>query len=131
MCIVVLLLCSSCESLDKHHYICEVEEVTSIQIVRLEQYIEEECRFEYTVLSEITDFDPFVTRLNELDHIAQWRDPRQMFELEIVIKIDYNDGAYDLIHQDAQWLYSGDVLYGMYLFEEEQFNTLIADYMPN
>ena len=60
MCIVVLLLCSSCESLDKHHYICEVEEVTSIQIVRLEQYIEEECRFEYTVLSEITDFDPFV-----------------------------------------------------------------------
>jgi len=90
-----MLSCCSCGLFGARKYVCEVENVDSIQIVRLDQYIEEELRYEYTVLSQIVDYEAFVCELNEVEHSVNWGDPRQMDIGYVVIKINYING--DLI----------------------------------
>jgi hypothetical protein len=71
-----------------------------------------------------------VLHLNELDHSVNWGDPRQMDVQYIVIKIDYSNGDFDLIHPDAQCFNrSGVNQYGYFFFDDEQFNSLISDYV--
>ena len=128
-CIIVLLF-SSCGLFGKQKYTCDVDTVDSVQIVRLDEYVEGEYRYEYTVLSEIPNYEIFVSCLNEIDHTVNWGDPRQMDEQYIVIKIDYKNGDFDLIHPDAQCFNrSGTNQYGYFFFDDEQFNALISEYM--
>ena len=48
----------------------------------------------------------------------------------IVIKIDYSNGDFDLIHPDAQCFNrSGTNQYGYFFFDDEQFHSLISDYV--
>ncbi|MBE6580033.1 MAG: hypothetical protein E7650_00265 [Ruminococcaceae bacterium] len=95
LCLASMLSCCSCGLFGARKYVCEVENVDSIQIVRLDQYIEEELRYEYTVLSQIVDYEAFVCELNEVEHSVNWGDPRQMDIGYVVIKINYING--DLI----------------------------------
>ena len=83
-------------------YFCKVEDVASVQFVRLDKYVEGEYRYDYTVLSQIDDFESFVNRLNDMKHSANWGDPRQMEEGYIVARIEYSNGDFDFIHSDAQ-----------------------------
>ena len=107
---------------------CEVENVDSIQIVRLDQYIEEELRYEYTVLSQIVDCEAFVCELNEVEHSVNWGDPRQMDIGYVVIKINYINGDFDLLHPDAQCFHrSGKNQYGYFFFDDAAFNLLISN----
>lgn len=130
VCIILMLLCRSCGLFGDQRYFCDVEKVDSIQIVQLDQYVEGEYRYEYTILSQITDFETFVLHLNELDHSVNWGDPRQMDVQYIVIKIDYSNGDFDLIHPDAQCFNrSGVNQYGYFFFDDEQFHSLISDYV--
>jgi len=47
----------------------------------------------------------------------------------VVVRIDYSNGDYDLVHQDAQRFHrSGVNQYGFFFFDDEQFNALISDY---
>lgn len=130
VCIILMLLCCSCGLFGDQRYFCDVEKVDSIQIVQLDQYVEGEYRYEYTILSQITDFETFVLHLNELDHSVNWGDPRQMDVQYIVIKIDYSNGDFDLIHPDAQCFNRYGVnQYGYFFFNDEQFHSLISDYV--
>lgn len=124
--ILTLLFCS-CGLFGDQRYVCNVEEVDSIQIVRLDKYVEGEYRYEYTVLAEISDLETFVNRLNGIEHSVNWGDPRQLNTQYVVVKIDYRNGDYDLIHQDAQWIAGGS--YGYFFFDDEQFEALISDYV--
>lgn len=130
VCIILMLLCCSCGLFGDQRYFCDVEKVDSIQIVQLDQYVEGEYRYEYTILSQITDFETFVSHLNELGQSVNWGDPRQMDVQYIVIKIDYSNGDFDLIHPDAQCFNrSGVNQYGYFFFDDEQFHSLISDYI--
>ena len=130
LCVVSVLFCCSCGFFGRQTYVCDVEMVDSIQIVRLDKYVEGEYRYEYTVLAQISDHETFVSRLNEVDHSVNWGDPRQMDINYIVIKIDYSNGDFDLIHPDAQCFNSsGTNQYGYFFFDDEQFNSLISDYI--
>ena len=130
LCIVSMLLCCSCGFLGDQKYECEVTEVESIQIVRLDEYIEGECRFEYAILAEITDHATFINKLNNLKHSVNWGDPTHM-ELEyVVIKIVYHNGDFDLIHQKAQWFNrDGRNRSGFFFFDQNQFLALISEYV--
>lgn len=131
LCMILAFLCCSCGWFGPQRYICEVEEVESVQIIRLDQYVEGEYRYEYTVLSEISDYETFVSRLNGLEHSVNWGDPRQMDVGYVVVRIDYRNGDFDLVHQDAQCFHrSGENHYGYFFFDDEPFNTLISDYLP-
>ena len=92
---IIMLLCCSCGLFRNQRYICDVDEVLSIQIVRLDKYVEGEYRYEYTILSQISNHENFVSRLNELDHSVNWGDPCQMDIQYVVIKIDYRNGDFD------------------------------------
>lgn len=130
LCIVLMLLCCSCGLFGDQRYVCDVEQVKSIQIVKLDKYVEGEYRYEYTILSQISDYETFVSHLNNLDHSVNWGDPRQMDVQYIVIKIDYSNGDFDLIHPDAQWFNrSGVNQYGYFFFDDEQFHSLISNYI--
>ena len=123
-----MLSCCSCGLFGARKYVCEVENVDSIQIVRLDQYIEEELRYEYTVLSQIVDCEAFVSELNEVEHSVNWGDPRQMDIGYVVIKINYINGDFDLLHPDAQCFHrSGKNQYGYFFFDDAAFNLLISN----
>ena len=129
-CIILVFLCSSCGLFGDQRYDCDIEQVASIQIIRLDEYVVGEYRYEYTVLSEISDCETFVSRLNEWDHSVKWGDPRQMDIKYIVIKVNYVNGDFDLIHPDAQCFNrSGVNNYGYFFFDDEQFNDLVSDYI--
>ena len=57
--IILIFLCCSCGLFGDQEYVCKVEDVASVQIVRLDKYVQGEYRFEYTVLSQIDDFDDY------------------------------------------------------------------------
>ena len=129
-CIILIFLCCSCGLLGDRRYFCDVEKVDSVQIVKLDKYVEGEYRYEYTVLSQVSDCDTFVSHLNELDHSVNWGDPCQMDVQYIVIKIDYSNGDFDLLHPDAQWFNrSGTNQYGYFFFDDDQFSALISEYL--
>lgn len=129
-CIILMLLCCSCGLFGPQRYVCEVDQVESVQIVRLDKYVEGEYRYEYTILAQISDYTTFVSRLNKLKHSVNWGDPGRMNVQYVVIKIDYHNGDFDLIHPDAQWFHrSGVNNYGYFFFDDDQFNTLISDYL--
>ena len=130
LCILIILSCCSCGFFGEQSYVCDVERVESVQIIRLEKYIKDEYRYEYTVVSCITDIEAFVSRLNEVEHSVNWGEPTQFYLQDIVIRIEYSDGDYDLLHSDAQWFNrSGRNNSGYFFFDDEQFNSLISDYM--
>ena len=127
---ILILFCCSCGFFGDQRYICEIDEVESVQIIRLDKYVEGEHRYEYTILSQISDHLTFVDKLNQLKHSVNWGDPRQMDVQYVVIRIDYCNGDYDLLHPDAQCFNrSGVNQYGYFFFDDEQFNTLISDYL--
>lgn len=130
LCIILVLLCCSCGFFGDQKYVCDLKEVESIQIVRLDKYVEGEYRYEYTILSEISDTETFVNCLNEVDHSVNWGEPSQLDIQYIVIKIDYHNGDYDLVHPDAQWFHrNGKNNYGYFFFDDNQFHSLISNYV--
>lgn len=130
--VFVMFSSSSCGFFGDQKYICDVNNVKSVKIVSLDKYVEDEYCYEYTVLCEIVDRALFIEQLNNLDHSVNWGEPSQLDIGYIVIRIDYNNGDYDLLYSNAQWFNrSGVNQYGYFFFDEEQFNMLIADYLKN
>lgn len=128
--VVITFLCSCCVFFNGQEYHCEAENVQSIQIVRLDDYAEGEYRYNYTVLCEINDIATFVERLNSIEYDTNWGGPWPLYEGYVVIKIDYLNGDFDLLHPDEQWLHrSGKNHSGHVFFDEAQFDALISDYI--
>jgi hypothetical protein len=106
-----------------------VDEVKSVEIVKLNGIIEGEYQYDYSVLSEISDHATFVKRLNNLKHSYNWGEPSVMDAYVVVIRIEYHNGEFDLIHSDAQvFYYSGVNHSGYFFFDDDQFQALIEDY---
>ena len=133
LCILVVIslcLCCGCGLFGRQRYSCEIDDVDSIQIVSLDEYLYEEYRFEYTILCEIEDCPTFVEYLNDLEHSVNWGDPLCLEEGYIVIKINYLNGDFDLLYPNAQWFNrDGEKQTGYFFFDKEQFNALVADYL--
>ena len=127
---VLMLLCCSCGLFGDQEYFCEIGKVKSIQIIQLDRYVDGEYRYEYTVLSEIVDTPAFVNRLNGLKHSVNWGEPSVLNINYVVIRIDYLNGDFDLLYPNAQWFNrSGVNNAGYFFFDEEQFISLISDYL--
>ena len=127
---ILMLLCCSCGLFGDQKYVCKAEDVASVQIVRLDKYVEGEYRYEYTVLSQVEDVESFVEQLNGIKSSVNWGDPRQMEEGYVVIRIDYANGNFDIVHPDAQCFHrNGTNNYGYFFFDDEQFDALISGYI--
>lgn len=130
MCATIMLLCCGCGLLGEQEFSCNVDEVKTIQIVTLDEYIKEEYRFEYTVLAEVSDHSYFIDRLKSIKTSVNWGDPNVYTTGYTVIRIEYENGDYDLIYSDAQTKKRGDKKNTGYLiFDKTQFNALISEYV--
>ena len=127
LCTTVIISCCFYACFAPEEYVCDIDKVDSIQIVRLDDVVEYE--FEYTVLSEISDCDTFVSRLNKMERSVNWGEPSVLYLQYIVIKVNYINGDVDWIHHSAQSFdRSGVTRTGYFFFDKEQFESLISDY---
>ena len=126
---MILVFCCACHLFGAQEYVCNIDRVASIQIVRLDRYIKQDQNFTYTVFAEISDLETFVEKLNKIEHSVNGGDPGVLLEQYTVIRIEYHNGDSELIYPNAQWFYrSGEHSYGFFFFDEEQFKSLIAEY---
>ena len=133
LCIITMCFLCSCGLLSPQSYICEIDNVESVQIITLDEYVYGEYRYEYTVLTQISNSDiaNFIDRLHNVECSVNWGDPYQLNVGYTVIQICYKNGDFDFIHADAQWFNrSGVNEYGFFFFDDEQLEALISDYLP-
>ena len=128
--VVSTCLYSGCGLFGDQRYTCEIDDVESIQIISLDEHVEGEYRFEYTVLCEIPDNSAFVEKLVNIEHRTSWGPPQVLDVGYIVIKVNYLNSDYDLIYRNVQWLNRSGVNKNRYFtFNKEQFDKLISDYV--
>ncbi len=128
--LVLACLCCGCGLFGDQEYVCEDDNVESVQIIELNEYIEGEYRYEYTVLCAISDKSEFVKQLNGLKHTVNWGEPSQLDIGYVVIRVGYLNGDYDLIYPNAQCFHRDGVgHYGFFFFDEDEFNELISKYL--
>ncbi|MBP3300078.1 MAG: hypothetical protein J6M34_01075 [Clostridia bacterium] len=127
---VLLFSLCSCGFFGPSRYICNPDNVKSVQIVRLDRYIEAEYEFEYTVLHEIADRNGFLKKLNEIKQSKSWGPPLSIDEGYVVVRIEYYNGDYDFIYHDSQsFTRSNKNNSGYFFFDKEEFEQLIAEYI--
>lgn len=130
LCVTLMLLCCGCGLIGEQEFTCNVDEVKTIQIVTLDEYIKEEYRFDYTVIAEVSSHSYFIDRLKSIKTSVNWGDPNVYTTGYTVIRIEYVNGDYDLIYSDAQTKKRGDKKNTGYLiFDKNQFEALISEYV--
>ena len=125
LCTICVLLFSSCGFFTPE-YSCEIDEVNLVQIVMIEGAVEGEYRYKYTVLTQVSDVEAFVSRLNEIPYSINWGDPYPIETQKIAIRIEYKNGDYDLLQQSGQSINRTGS--GYYRFDDEEFEKLISSY---
>ena len=123
---VFIPACQGCGFFGDQKYVCEIENVESIQIVRLGRFNKEIRDYEYKIISEVKDKEEFIKRLNAIKYNKNWGGPTMLDEGSTVIKIVYKDGDFDLLHYRAQLI---DHNSGFFFFDKDQFLALISDYL--
>ena len=129
---ILSLVFTSCGFFGPQQYVCDENEVKSIQIVKLDSYDNNEYTYGYTVLAEIEDQSTFIEQVNNLKHTVNWGDPYRLELESIVIRIDYHNGDYDLLFRNAQRFHRNGVNNsGFFFFDKDEFDLLISDYVSD
>lgn len=132
-CILFIIgICTSCGLIGEQQYTCDVENVNAIQIISLGDYVEGEYRYDYTVLCEIPDEETFVKEFLDVECRVNWGDPLQLREGYVAIRIEYNNGDYDLLHPESQLkCRDGVINQGYFFFDKTEFDNLINEWVRN
>lgn len=129
LCLSLMFLFCSCDFNSVNQYSWYIDGVESIQIIRLGEYIEEEDRYEYTVLTQIPDHKTFIKRFNEMNQSRTSAERTKLDLQQLSIRVDYKTGKFHILQPDAQLFnMSGVNEFGHYIFDKEQFNALISEY---
>ncbi len=134
--IVVVFTLSACNVKKTYEFINEESEISTIEIVKLCEYDQEKGEYKEDLISVVEDHSAFLSDFKKLKCYNHWTDPIGVFENDIVIKITYKNGEYELIHNSGQGKYRYfednpsflQVYAGHRYFDEEQFNDLIEKY---
>ena len=129
LCVMLMILSCSCDFWGPQKYICNSDEVKLAQIVRLVEYKEDTLSYKYTVLAEISDVATFAEQVNNLEHQVNWGEPTSVQDGFVVIRIEYHNGDYDMIHPYAQFIKRSGVFKSSYFFfDNEEFDSLVSKY---
>ncbi len=125
--LVLTVLGSGCTMLGL--YPCEAKDVSSCQIVRME-------KVGYTVLAEIEDTAAFVGKFLALRRttFSGFENTDSVMAGDVLIRIEYRNGDYDLIAADKQYVYHPNETQAYanphFAFDERGFEALIKEYCP-
>ncbi|MBR2615634.1 MAG: hypothetical protein IKC69_03035 [Clostridia bacterium] len=136
-CIIIIttlhITLTSCVVKEANTFRDKLDEIESISIVELGEYREERFAFSEKLLAEIPDPEEFKEKLADLDYKQIHGDPMGLKTGDVVIKIVYDNGDFDLIDRAAQLKYRAGrkkfVNYGYTAFEKEGFKALMGQYL--
>lgn len=125
--VLLMILFVGCGFFGDQQYVCEIEDVVLVQIVRLNDIGEGGYNFNYTVLKEISKREEFVNCLTKMKQRVNWGEPSVLEEGNIVVRVEFSNGDYDLIYHNIQLKHrSGTNHTGYIFFDEKQFKELIS-----
>ena len=118
--ILVFFVCalSACVK-GSYEFLNDESEISTIEIVRLCEYDRENNCFKEQLISTVQDHSAFLSDFRDVKCNTFFGDPRGVYEGDIVVKITYDNGEYELIRSLGR---------GFYSFDQEQFNDLIEKY---
>ena len=126
----ILLFCSCGLLKEKGTFRDKLDEIQAIKIVKLGTFNQETVLFDEEELANCSDLDAIKNELLQLPFHSIWNDPYELQEGEVVFKIIYNNGDFDLIGASAQWKYRAEKWhYGYTIFDKQKFEQLIAKYV--
>lgn len=129
LCMGLMFLCCGCDFNSVNQYSWYTPGVESIQIIQLDKYIEEEDRYEYTILTQIPDHKIFIKQFNKINQTRTSVERVKLDLQQLSIRVDYKTGKFHILQPDAQLFnMNGANEYGHYVFDKEQFNALISEY---
>ena len=130
--VMFMISLAGCGFIGEQRYTCDVENVKSVQIIKLGEYDEESCWFQQTTICEIENRTEFIERLLGISQTVRFGLPGAFYSGDIVIYIEYVNGDYDLISYIAQTKVENGVGNGggHITFNPKQFNALLNDYLP-
>ena len=135
-CFVFVLLCImlvSCRKQELFQFLNPIEEITNISIVEIN--FGDENEIIQTEIVGIDDISAFINDFQKVNCYVYYGDPLGVTPEgvdDIVVKIMYENGEYELINWSGQSEYTiqGGFSYykGFNVFEEKQFEFLISKY---
>ena len=126
--LVVVISLSSC---GKIQYVCDYDNVISVQIVRLDGV--DSRVYLYTTIGEIENIEQFFSRFKTIEQKPRsFGDPPGTEFGDLVIRFGYGNGNADYVSVRKQYLERMEKNRLYYdRFDEEQFNLLISECFDN
>ena len=125
----------SCRHREEYDFLNPKNEIDKIMIVHLS--FSDENEMTETILNEIDDLTKFIDDFEDVPCYTYFGDPAGVTEEgteATVIKILYKNKDYELINWNGQAEYTTrgglDYYSGFCVFDESQFSSLIATYLP-
>lgn len=126
-----VLCCCSCGLVkEANTYTDRLDEIQKITIVELLEYDSDTYTYSEKQLREVLDVNVFMDEMLALKCDSNWGDPQQLQIGDVVIKLVYDNGDFDLINWRAQIKRrSGTNRYGYMIFDEKEFDLLLSKYL--
>jgi len=128
-CFLLILFLGGCNVKAEYDFLYSVDEISAIEIVQVDEESQE--GFQQTMLAEIEDIETFLLEFNKLDCYSNYTDPIGIENGDIVIKVIYSNGDYEMIGCTGQARCEDgtfDNYVGRRYFEQEEYNNLIDSY---
>ena len=136
--IMILILVFSLSACGKGSYVFlnDESEISTIEIVRLCEYDQENNCFKEQLISTVEHHSAFLSDFKKIDCKVIWSEPTGVYEGDVGVKITYQNGEYEFINYYGQGKYRHlknnlsmfDADAGFRFFDEDQFNDLIEKY---
>ncbi|MBQ2737690.1 MAG: hypothetical protein IJF38_03295 [Clostridia bacterium] len=136
--LLIMLSLFGCSVRHPYEFWGEEDKIEKIEIIKCRYYIFDEVitGFDYDIICRVDDTQAFLYDFSKLTCYLVLYDPRSAFREnheDVAIKMTYTDGSYEVINPYGQSTFdshdnSYDAYYGIYSFDNEEFNSLIDKY---
>lgn len=136
--LIVCLICllSSCRHRETYPFLNSIDEILNISIVGIS--FNENGEMTQTEIEKIVNTDVFLDDFRDINCYTYYGDPAGVTPegvSDTVIKISYTNDEYELINWTGQAEYTTEKGFRYYagysVFDEKQFESLIAKYLTN
>lgn len=137
MILFVVIMCihfGSCRHEETYRFLNSTDEISKISLVAIS--FDENEKVIQTEIQKISDTVAFLDDFRDVNCYTYYGDPTGVTEEGVedtVIKISYANDEYELINWMGQAVYTqerGFIYYAGYsVFDKDQFNALISDYL--
>ena len=136
--VITVLVCTltSCFLFESFELMYDESEISKIQIVKLLEYDESKGEYNIEIISTVKNNSEFLSEFKSLKSHSFIGDPIGVDEGDVVIKITYKNGEYEMINYSGAGAYripeNGAPYFsnhvGFHKFDSSEFDALINKY---